>query len=502
MPDNWCKVELSKLVGASGAFSDGDWVESKDQDPNGEVRLVQLADVGELTFTNRSDRWLAATKAGELRCLYLKKGDILISRLGDPLGKACIYPGGDNAAVTVVDVCVLRIGHNFVDSQLLAYFINSPHVRAQIESHASGTTRKRITGKKLKRTNILLPPLNEQKRIVDKIERLFSHLDEGKALLKQVQKQIATYRQAILKAAVTGDLTREWRAANRDKLESGEELLQGILEERRKNWRGRGNYKEPAAPDTNGLPELPEGWLYVSLAHLIAGIEAGKSFRCLERPPSEDEVGVAKVSAVSWGSYNEQESKTCLDPKKINSSYFIKEGDLLVSRANTIDLVGASVLVKGVSRKIMLSDKTLRLRGLLYPSEYLLLMLRSTLIREQIKKLSTGNQESMRNISQGNLLGLAMPIPSLQEAEAIRRLTFNLLDSAERLSKEIEVQISTMERLRKSVLASAFSGKLVDQDPNDEPASELLARIQKEQKQTTASLKPKRGRASKKSVTV
>jgi type I restriction enzyme, S subunit len=353
----------------------------------------------------------------------------------------------------------------------------------------------------LRKFRLPIAPLAEQKRIIDKIERLFSYLDEGERLLEQVQKQITTYRQAVLKAAVTGELTKEWRAANCDKVESGKELLQRILEERRKNWQGRGKYEEPVAPDTRGLPELPAGWLYVSLAHLIDGIEAGKSFRCLERPPNEDEIGVAKVSAVSWGSYNEQESKTCLDPKKINSAYFIKKGDLLISRANTIDLVGASVLVKSVSRNIMLSDKTLRLCGLHYSPEYLLLVLRSTLVREQIKKLSTGNQESMRNISQGSLFSLAVPAPSLQETKAIEERAYNLLDAAEHLSKKVEQQIAMLEKLRRAILASAFSGQLVEQDPNDVPASELLAHIQKEPKQPKEP-NPRNSRTSKRSLSV
>src|SRR5690242_5616822 len=90
-----------------GVFIDGDWVETKDQDPNGDVRLIQLADVGDGVFRNRSSRFLTMAKAKELRCTFLEPGDILIARMPEPLGRACIFPGVDQPAVTAVDVCIL-----------------------------------------------------------------------------------------------------------------------------------------------------------------------------------------------------------------------------------------------------------------------------------------------------------------------------------------------------------------------------------------------------------
>ncbi|HDQ39652.1 MAG TPA: hypothetical protein ENN39_01280, partial [Desulfonatronum sp.] len=110
-----------------------------------------------------------------------------------------------------------------------------------------------------------LPPLNEQHRIVEKIETLFARLDKGEETLREVQKLLARYRQSVLKAAVTGQLTADWRAENAHRLEHGRDLLARILQTRRETWDGRGKYKEPVAPDTTGLPELPEGWVWASL---------------------------------------------------------------------------------------------------------------------------------------------------------------------------------------------------------------------------------------------
>ncbi len=175
---------------------------------------------------------------------------------------------------------------------------------------------------------------------------------------------------------------------------------------------GLGGILKPKAPkalppltalELAELPELPEGWGWVKLGEFIEAIEAGKSFRCDEREPNADEIGVAKVSAVTWGEYDESESKTCIDATKENDAYLIQSGDFILSRANTIDLVGACVIARQVTKKIMLSDKTLRIRFNVFPQEYFLQFLRSRFGRKQIMLLSTGNQESMRNIGQDRI---------------------------------------------------------------------------------------------------
>jgi type I restriction enzyme S subunit len=102
------KRKFSQLINSNGVFSDGDWIESKDQDPNGGVRLVQLADIGTGVFIDKSSRFMTQQRAEELKCTFLKKGDILIARMPDPIGRACIFPGSEMPCVTVVDICIVR----------------------------------------------------------------------------------------------------------------------------------------------------------------------------------------------------------------------------------------------------------------------------------------------------------------------------------------------------------------------------------------------------------
>jgi len=143
LPPGWTKSAIEELIGHDGIFCDGDWVESKDQDPNGEVRLIQLADIGDGFFKDQSDRFLTFKKSIELNCTYLQKGDILVARLPDPLGRACIFPlSGIKKFVTVVDVCIIRNNSNLINSQYLLYLINSPgQINRKMAQHTSRQSR-------------------------------------------------------------------------------------------------------------------------------------------------------------------------------------------------------------------------------------------------------------------------------------------------------------------------------------------------------------------------
>jgi len=268
---------------------------------------------------------------------------------------------------------------------------------------------------------------------------------------------------------------------------------------------GRGDLKpkapKPLPPLTKEelaeLPELPEGWGWCKLGDFIESIDAGKSFKCDEREPRADEIGVAKVSAVTWGEYDESESKTCTDTSKENEAYLIRGGDFILSRANTIDLVGACVIARTVSKKIMLSDKTLRIRFDGFSQEYFLQYLGSRFGRKQIMQLSTGNQESMRNIGQERIRSITVPICSVAEADAVIETLAAKLSEVDQLELTLAISLQQAEALRQSILKKAFAGQLVPQDPHDKPASKLLARIKAERatvaKSATVRPKGKRG---------
>ncbi|ESA35120.1 restriction modification system dna specificity domain-containing protein [Leptolyngbya sp. Heron Island J] len=236
------------------------------------------------------------------------------------------------------------------------------------------------------------------------------------------------------------------------------------------------------------LPELPKSWSWICLDDVLLGIEAGKSFKAEGRPPSDNEVGVLKVSAVTWKIFNDTESKTCLVPEQIEPRFFVQPGDFLFSRANTIDLVGACVIVHKVSRRVMLSDKTLRFRFSDISPDWVLYMLRTGHGRNEIERLATGNQDSMRNIGQARIRRIRIPCPPLAEqyriVNKIEEL-FTQLDAGVDLLKKLKVKL---KRYRQAVLKAAVEGKLTQDwraahQDELEPASVLLDHILKERRE-------------------
>jgi type I restriction enzyme S subunit len=182
----WPIVTLARALERSEVFVDGDWVESKDQDPEGDVRLIQLADLGDGEYLNKSARFLTSAKARELKCTYLKVGDVLIARMPDPLGRACIFPGDAKPSVTVVDVCIIRPDNEGPDPRWLMHCFNSPAIRNQITAFATGTTRSRISRSNLAKVKIPLPPLPEQRRIAEILDKADALRTKRRAALAQL----------------------------------------------------------------------------------------------------------------------------------------------------------------------------------------------------------------------------------------------------------------------------------------------------------------------------
>ena len=212
-----------------------------------------------------------------------------------------------------------------------------------------------------------------------------------------------------------------------------------------------------------GNENLPVSWMWVPLAELLSTIETGKSFKCDERPPHIDEVGVVKVSAVSWGEYQERESKTCLDADRVNPDLFIREGDFLFSRANTQELVGACVIARKTTLRIMLSDKILRFRlSNDAMKQWILDFLRSVNGRSQIEELASGNQDSMRNIGQERIGQILVPLaPTAEQARIIDKLE-ELFSDLNAGVAELKAAQAKLVRYRQSLLKAVVEGKYND----------------------------------------
>ena len=306
-----------------------------------------------------------------------------------------------------------------------------------IRRFGEGSTHTTIYFPAVKAFNIDLPPAAEQRRIVAKLDALTARLARARAELDRVPV-----------------LARHLRAA--------------------------------------ALLECFAGWTTaVPLSDILTHIEAGKNLRCEERPPQLDENGVVKVSAVTWGRFDPSQSKTLPSDYAPPAKALIREGDLLISRANTLELVGSVVIVEEPPTNLYLSDKILRLVMSDADKRWVMWFLRSPLGREAIEQKATGNQLSMRNISQSALRSISIPYPDA----AVRAERVEVLEAvfvhADRMEAEAARARGLIDRLEAAILGRAFRGELMPQDPNDEPASVLLDRIRA---QRAAIPKPRRGR--------
>jgi type I restriction enzyme S subunit len=181
-------LSLREICHPDGLLVDGDWVESKDQDINGDVRLIQLADVGVGRFLDKSSKFLTREAAKRLRCTYLEQGDILIARMPDPIGRACEFPGDKGACITVVDVCILRPSPGQFSNRWLVWQLNSQKVFSVIRRLVRGTTRQRISRTELERLELLVPSLPEQRRIADILDRAEALRAKRRAALAQLDE--------------------------------------------------------------------------------------------------------------------------------------------------------------------------------------------------------------------------------------------------------------------------------------------------------------------------
>lgn len=181
-------VKLKSLVSNGGIFTDGDWIESKDQDENGNIRLIQMSDIGINLFKNKSRKYINEETYKKLKCTEILEGDILISRMPDPIGRACIFNGIKNKSITAVDITILRVDNFRVSNKWLMYRINYNDISKYIEFNSTGATRKRISRKKLGDIQIPLPPLDLQIKIANALDKAQLLIDKRKEQIEALDE--------------------------------------------------------------------------------------------------------------------------------------------------------------------------------------------------------------------------------------------------------------------------------------------------------------------------
>jgi type I restriction enzyme S subunit len=402
---------------------------------------------------------------------------------------------------------VLAGAAGLIDNRFLCHQLNT----LDYHPFVTGSTRLKLTSSAMKQIPVVVAPAAEQTRIVAKIEELLSDLDAGVAELKAAQKKLAQHRQSLLKAAVEGALTAEWRAKNTP-TETGAQLLERILKERRARWEAKqlakfesqgkappkdwqAKYPEPVQPDTSDLPTLPQDWVWASVDQLSESVRNG-----LSKTPNTEGRGfpIFKINAVRPMAVSFAAIKHIELSESEAADYWVEVGDVLATRYNgSVDLLGVFGMVKVVPQRTLHPDKLIRMKPLL--GEQLggwmevcgnIGMSRSHLVS---KVKTTAGQTG---ISGEDLKKTPVPLPPFAEQKVVLTCLSERLQTADELDQPLDLALKQSTAQRQNILRAAFAGQLVPQDPNDEHASVLLERIRAERAASDAVKKP-RGRKPK-----
>lgn len=408
-------------------------------------------------------------------------------------------------------VCKLTPDERWYHPSLLEFAL--PGYLSAINAATSSITVKHLSSRSIEDIELPLPPRNEQDRIVEKLEELLSDLDAGVAELKAAQRKLAQYRQSLLKAAVEGALTADWRAARArsgEPQETGADLLQRILTERRTCWEAKqlakyaeqgktppkgwqAKYPEPVTPGIADLPTLPEGWVWASLDALVAESSYGTSVKCSYESA---QTPVLRIPNVSGGKIDLSDMKRSIQALPLDDQDYLTVGDILIIRTNgSIGLVGrAAAVTSELPIPHYFASYLLRLRCVdrVFLHHWVSSVLAAPLGRRWLEARAASSA-GQHNISLSTLLTMPVPLPPAAEQTFALDV---LADSMERCDEQEQAtnwSLSQTAAQRKNILKAAFAGQLVPQDPHDEPASALLERIRTERTKQTGTAKP-RGR--------
>jgi type I restriction enzyme, S subunit len=426
----------------------------------------------------------------------VEHGDLVVGMDGDFNSRLW---AGETALINQ-RVCRIAPDEAVYSKSLLAYAL--PGYLKLVNDHTSAVTVKHLSSRTIADFPLPLPPRREQDRLASKIDELFSRIDEGERALERVQKLVERYRQSVLKAAVTGELTREWREKNKDKLESGEALLARILKARREAWetaelkkmKAKGispandkwklKYREPTSADTTGLSKLPTGWVWATVEQLSSKVVDGVHKKPSYVPAGVPFVTVKNLTAGPGISFDKLNHITPEDHAEFTKRTDPERGDVLISKDGTLGVVRVvrTDTVFSIFVSVALVKPVLRSM-----SEYLGLSLSSPVVQVQMVPKGSG----LQHIHLEDLRRDCVPLCSLEEQVAIVETAERHLVSIDHFEKDLVGRAKLSSSLRQSILGTGFSGSLVEQDPSDEPASTLLDRIAAQRATDTAT--PKRG---------
>ncbi|MCU0656795.1 MAG: restriction endonuclease subunit S [Polyangiaceae bacterium] len=502
LPRGWTIVPFGEIADLSGGITKGQ--KRKEGTQLRSVPYLRVANVqrGYLDLTEM--KYIEAT-AEEIRDLSLQQGDILLNEGGDKdkLGRGWVWENQEPLCIHQNHVFRARLKLPDFNPYFFSHYLNS-HGQQFFESKGKQTTGIASIGMGVIRAvPVLVPPLPEQRRIVAKLDELLARSRKAREALEAIPPLLEKLRQSILAAAFRGDLTASWREKNPD-VEPASVLLQRIRAERRKKWEEaelarltakgktplgdswKDRYQEPEPVNTEGLPELPEGWCWASLeelADVVGGITKGQS----RRPGAKTRtIPYLRVANVQRGYLNLEEIKEIEASEEEIRCLLLRKGDLLLNEGGDRDKLGRGWIWNEEVKECIHQNHVFRARLHLldiqpeYVSHYA-----NTF--GQIFFVDQGKQTTnLASVSISKVKSFPVALPPVQEQQHLVVALQHRLKIVQALQTIQQQAGDEQPKLEQALLAKAFRGELVAQDPADEPAEVMLERLRKEQEQAPA----------------
>ena len=491
LPKGWTSATVDTLCDVVGG---GTPSTNKDEYWNGPIPWISSADIHGIRDVRPRKR-INDEAIGRSATNLVPSGSIVVvTRVG--LGKVALVP---EPMCFSQDSQGLVFDNDEIDALYLTYYLSESVQRFRYEGR--GTTISGVTKGQLRELPVLLAPLPEQHRIVAEIEKQFTRLDASVAALKRVRGNLKRYRASVLKAACEGKLVlteaEVARGEGRD-YEPADQLLERILAERRARWEAqekrRGKYEEPP-PDTSDLPELPEGWVWSSMGQSF-DVYVGSTPRRAKLEYWNGDIAWVSSSEVAFSRIKCTREYITEEGLRNSSLYVHPEGTVLLGMIGEGKTRG-QVSILDIPACNSQNSAAIRVSESGFPPEYVFYYLWSQY--EATRQIGSGNNQPALNKSR--VQEIAFPLPPSAEQRRIVAEVERRLSVIQQTEATVEANLTRAERLRQSILKQAFSGNLVPQDPNDEPASALLERIRVEREAAQAAAKnsrqtrPRRGKS-------
>jgi type I restriction enzyme, S subunit len=381
------------------------------------------------------------------------------------------------------------------DARYVGWFLHTKEYRNRVSTASAGVNINNLRAEHIEAIPIRVPPPREQERIADVLDELLSDLDSGVASLERARETLKVYRASVLNAAIDGTLTEEWRAQH-PHTESASELLNRILAERHRRWqeeqlakyKAKGHeppkdwnakYKQPVVPDAKDLPSVPSGWCWATVDQLAApeqnAITDGPFGSNLKTEHYTDNgPRVIRLQNIKDGVFADARAHISNAHYVLLQKHRVRGGDIVIAALGD-NLPRSCVVPDSVGPAVVKADCIRFKPSAHVAAQCINFFLNAMPTRTRVAKIIHGVGRPRMNLDE--IRSIFLPIPPQSEQEEIVEVVEDQLSVIDHLERDLEQRMKAAQGLRQATLRQAFSGKLVAQNPSDEPALELLKRI-------------------------